>query len=129
MSGLLTVLRKECIDNLRDRRALLSSSLLAILGPVALVAFMSFVLDSALGKSEAPLALTVSGAEHAPQLIAYLERENTDIKAVTLEDPAAAVRDGWETLVLSIPQDYGERFATGQPLALPLVFDSSAFGP
>lgn len=129
MSGLLTVLRKECIDNLRDRRALLSSSLLAILGPVALVAFMSFVLDSALGKSEAPLALTVSGAEHAPQLIAYLERENTDIKAVTLEDPAAAVRDGQETLVLSIPEDYGERFATGQPLALPLVFDSSAFGP
>ena len=84
MNGLLTVLRKECVDNLRDRRALLSSSMLAILGPVALVAFMAFVLDSALGKSEQPLALTVSGAENAPQLMAYLQRENTDIKTVEL---------------------------------------------
>ena len=108
---------------------MLSSSLLAVLGPISFVGLMAFVLDSALGKSEAPLDLTVTGAEHAPQLIAFLERENTNITAVTIDDPAGAVRNGKETLVLSIPEDYGERFAQGQSLALPLVYDSSAFGP
>ena len=129
MSGFMTVLQKECLDNLRDRRAMISSSLLAVLGPIGFVGLMAFVLNSALGKSEAPLELTVTGAEHAPKLVAFLERENTDIKAVTIEDPASAVRNGDETLILSIPADYGERFGEGKPLALPLVYDSSAFGP
>lgn len=129
MSKLLTVMKKECIDNLRDRRTIISSFSLAALGPLGFVLLMSFVLDNALGKSDEPLELTVMGAEHAPALVAYLTRQNTELAFTELEDADQAVRDGDESLVLRIPEDFGARFDAGQAIALDLIYDSSDIGP
>ncbi|MEM9743578.1 MAG: ABC transporter permease [Pseudomonadota bacterium] len=129
MNGFLTVLRKECLDNVRDRRSIISSLTLALLGPVFFVGLMAFVLNTTLGKSDAPLELTVMGSENAPGLIDYLERENTIINEASFDDAADAVRDGTESLILVIPESFGEQFASGKPLALPLIYDSSSFGP
>ena len=63
MSAYLTVLRKECIDNFRDRRTILSSFSLAVLGPAFFVGLMSFVLSSALGESDEPLVITIAGRQ------------------------------------------------------------------
>ena len=54
MSGFKTVLLKECRDNFRDRRTILSSFSLAVLGPVLFIGLMSFVLNTALGESSEP---------------------------------------------------------------------------
>jgi sodium transport system permease protein len=124
----LIVLRKECLDNLRDRRTMISSFSIAALGPLLFVVLMSFVLNNALGESEEPLALTVTGSEHAPALMDYLRRQNTDLTETTIEDAEQAVRDGDESMVLRIPADYAERFSAGQAIALDLVYDSSNFG-
>ena len=128
MSPYLTVLRKECIDNFRDRRTLLSSFSLAVLGPAFFVGLMSFVLSSALGESDEPLEITISGASHAPELVEFLRRENTTIAIKEIERPAQALRDGLEKLILVIPPEYGERYARGEVNSLSLVYDSSEFG-
>ena len=62
MSGFRTVLLKECRDNFRDRRTILSSFSLALLGPLLFIGLMSFVLNTAIGESSEPAALSITGA-------------------------------------------------------------------
>ncbi len=128
MKGALIVLRKECVDNFRDRRTLLSSFSMAVLGPLLFVALMSFVLNQALGKSDEPLELTVVGAQYAPSLMDHLQRSNTTLSEVALADPEAAVRNGDQSLVLVIPESYGADFDTGKRPSIALIYDSSDFG-
>ena len=121
-----TVLQKECLDNLRDRRTLISAFSLAILGPIFFVGIMVFVLDRALGESDAPAEFSVIGAEHAPQLMAYLERENTKITRLDpVDNPQDLVTSGQHDLVLVIADDYAERYSKGNRNTLLLINDSS----
>ncbi len=120
------VLRKECVDNIRDRRTLISSFALAILGPMLFVGIMVLVLDRALGESDEPTRFSVMGATHAPQLMAYLAQNNTDITRIeTVDDPAGLVRDGAYDLLLVISPDYADRYTKGNMNTLLLVHDSS----
>lgn len=128
MSGFGVVLAKECRDNLRDRRTILASFSLALLGPVLFTALMSFVLTSTLGESRQGFRLAVTGAEHAPRLMEHLSRYNVDLAPVELEDARAAVDDGIEDLVLVIDEDYARRLEAGQPASVTLVYDSSQMG-
>ena len=128
MRGFMTVLRKECTDNIRDRRTIISSFSLALLGPALFVGLMAFVLNTALGTSTDAVALTVVGSENAPQLVSYLEQQNTEISREELEDPKQAVIDGGHDLILVIPETYAERFSNGEINSLPLIYDSSSLG-
>ena len=128
MRGFMTVLRKECTDNMRDRRTIISSFSLALLGPALFVGLMAFVLNTALGTSTDEVALTVVGSENAPQLVSYLEQQNTEISREELEDPKQAVIDGSHDLILVIPETYAERFSNGEINSLPLIYDSSSLG-
>lgn len=128
MSGFGVVLAKECRDNLRDRRTILASFSLALLGPVFFVGLMSFVLTSTLGESRESFRLAVVGAEHAPQLVDHLRRHNVDLETVHLDDPRQAVRDGREDLVLVIDAEYPERLEAGEIGAVSLIYDSSQMG-
>lgn len=128
MRGFMTVLRKECTDNIRDRRTIISSFSLALLGPALFVGLMAFVLNTALGTSTDAVALTVVGSENAPQLVSYLEQQNTEISREELENPKQAVIDGSHDLILVIPETYAERFSNGKINSLPLIYDSSSLG-
>ncbi|MDP6374223.1 MAG: ABC transporter permease [Pseudomonadales bacterium] len=128
MKGLATVLKKECIDNLRDRRTIISSFSLAILGPALFVGMMAFVLNTALGEALDPVKITAVGSDNAPRLMAYLERKNTEITRAELADPRQSVRDGDHDLVLVIPDDYQARYRKGEINALALIHDSSGLG-
>ena len=128
MSAFLTVLGKECKDNIRDRRTIISSFSVAVLGPALFVALMAFVLNTAVGESSEAVQLTVVGSANAPQLVAYLETQNTQIEILELADPRQEVVDGTHSLVLTIPTDYRERFNNGQVNSVSLIYDSSDIG-
>ena len=119
------VLKKECLDNGRDRRTLISSFSIAILGPIFFVGIMVFVLDRALGESDDAISFTVVGAEHAPQLMQYLREKNTEIEEVASDSPVSLVKEGDHKLVLVINQDYAQRYNEGSNITLALVHDSS----
>ncbi len=125
MSGFNVVFRKEFTDNIRDRRTLLSSFSLAVLGPVFFVGIMVFVLDRALGESDDAIEFAVVGAEYAPQLMAHLEKQNTEITREETSSPRDLVTGGDHKLVLVINPDYAERYAKGNLNTLLLIYDSS----
>jgi sodium transport system permease protein len=64
-----TIFKKETVDNLRDKRTLLSSFSLSVLSPLLFVGLMVFILDQAIGKSDSKPEAHLIGAEHAPALV------------------------------------------------------------
>ncbi len=116
---------KEVIDNLRDRRTLGSAIIGALLGPL-LILMLIVILGQVFFREGAtkPLTLPVRGAEHAPNLVAFLQQQNVEIVPAP-DDPETAVRNGDVELVLIIPADYAEDFAAGRPASVQIVEDSS----
>ncbi len=125
MSAWFTVFRKEAMENLRDRRTVMNSLVFGpLFGPLLFVLLIGFMINKASERAEKPLDLPVAGAEHAPNLIAHL-RQNGVVIEDAPADPEKAVRDQDEELVLRIPVEYGERWRSGQPAPVELVFDES----
>ena len=128
MNPFLTVLAKECTDNIRDYRSLFSSLSVALLGPLLVVGLLIFVLDKTLRDFEEPIAFTLMGADHAPNLVAYLRANNTRIdQREPVEDPSTLIKSGEAEIVLVIQPNYGERYTEGQQNQLVLFFDSSSY--
>ncbi len=128
MRRLQVVFLKEVRDNFRDRRTILSSFSLALLGPALFIGLMSFVLNTAVGESFDPVELTVAGAEHAPDLIAFLETQNTELSFIETDDPREEVTSRRQDLLLVIGPDYAERFVAGSMVPVTLWHDSSKIG-
>lgn len=122
------VFAKEVIENLRDRRVMLSAIffgvLLAPLVFAAVAAVTSKRIEETLDK---PLALAVAGGERAPNLLAFLEENGVQPKLVefSVDEAMQAVREGNEELVLLIPEDYPRRLEEGEPAPIELVVDSA----
>src|SRR5688572_22903706 len=115
------VFLKELRDHLRDRRSVIGSFVLPVLGPLLLLAIFQLVSD--LGAERVP-RLPVVGAEHAPRLVAYLEAAGAEILPAPL-DPEASVRRGDADLVLVIDPEYKARFSAGKSAPVRLIVDDS----
>ena len=128
MRALLTVFAKEFLENLRDRRTLISALLFGpLFGPLLFGLMVSRTLNQSEVQSGEPVRLTLSGAEYAPGLVRYLRSQGALLHEATLREPAAraAVRDGSAQVVLLIPQEYGARFAAAAPAPVLLIADSA----
>jgi sodium transport system permease protein len=125
LQRIVIVFTKEVVDNLRDRRSLISSLASTLIGPI-LILLMVIILGKTLWRdqTENKLKLQVVGAENAPTLISYLEQNNVEIIPGP-DDPETAVRNGDANVVLVIPAAYGDEFEHGRPAAIKLVADSS----
>ncbi|MFZ0500731.1 MAG: ABC transporter permease subunit [Steroidobacteraceae bacterium] len=128
MRAIWRVFIKEVRENLRDRRTVISALIFGpLFGPLLVASALSLSFRGVGTQGERPLHLTVSHAERAPNLMAYLRQYNVRIKMVA-EDEAAARRDvtahhGRE--VLLVPADFGARLEAGQPAPLMLFADEA----
>jgi sodium transport system permease protein len=128
MRALLIVFAKEFVENLRDRRTLISALLFGpLFGPILFGAMVSRMLNQSMVEADEPLHLTVSGAARAPGLIRYLESQGVKLSFAPLSEDGArgAVRNGLEQVVLIVPADYAPRFSAALPAPLLLVADSA----
>jgi sodium transport system permease protein len=119
---------KELLENLRDRRVILSAFLFGVLlAPVIFGLTTSMASKRVVENQDKPLRLTVSGSEHAPNLVHFLEENGTEIKtvAMTADEAMSAVRSGGEDLVLLIDAEYSEKLRGGEPAPLDLVVDTA----
>lgn len=128
MRGIFTVFRKEFIENLRDRRILLSALVFGpVLGPLMLAALLQLSVSRGEATFDKPMTLPVVGAEHAPTLIAMLESKGITAEPRKLDEAqireAIATRE--ITVALRIPADFGERWARSEPAAVEIFADSS----
>src|ERR1700730_13833936 len=128
MRALFIVFRKEFLENLRDRRTLVSAVLCGpLFGPVLFGLMVSRMLNQSVVESEEPLRLTISGSEYAPGLARYLEARGVKLTRENLSEneARAAVRGGTAPVVLIIPKEYGPRFTAATPAPVLLVADSA----
>jgi len=128
LSPLLTVFGKEFLENLRDRRTLVSALLFGpLFGPLLFGLMVSRMLNQSVVESDEPLNLTISGAAHAPGLTSYLQAQGVKLTeaAMSENEARAAVRGGTASVVLLIPPDFAPRFTAGAPAPVLLIADSA----
>lgn len=124
-SGWFVVWRKEMLENARDRRALYSAMFYGpLLGPILFAGLIGLMIGQQREAAEKPLSLPVIGAEHAPNLVAYLQAQGIEIKPAPAE-PEAAIRDQLEEAILRIPPEFPEHWRANAPARVDLLNDAS----
>ncbi len=122
---MISVFFKEMLDNFRDRRVIINTLVIGpLIGPVLFAVMISFMTRQATERMEAPLELPVVGAEHAPNLIGFLERQGVLIQPPPA-DPEAAVRAEDAEVILRIGPDFAEAWAEGRSAPIELIADQS----
>ncbi len=128
MGPILTVCRKEVLDNFRDRRTLFSTLIFGpLFGPALFAVLVNLMLSQALSSFDQRVEVPIIGKSVAPNLVAFLERHSI----VSIDGPAdldaaaEAVRTGQHEVVLVIDQEFAERFREGGDARVTLVADRS----
>ena len=121
---LWTIVQKEIIDNLRDRRSVGNALFAVLINPLLYVVLFGFLNRTFSEQAERPLSLPVLGAANAPNLVQFLDQNNVDITEAPA-DAEEAVRRGDLAVVLVIPNDFGESFTRGAPAQVRLLVDDS----
>lgn len=124
MKKIMVICQKEMVDNLRDYRSWVTGLFWALFGPLLLGGLILLLGRTVRESLEESLILPVSGSEHAPNLIAFLEQRGVVTKPAPA-DPEAAVIAGDINVALIISPEYGENFSAGQTATVQLVFDST----
>jgi len=118
MRKLLAIIKKEIVDNIRDRRSLFFA---VFYGPVLLpsiiagsmfASYLQFAIDF-----EEVTDLPVLHAERAPNLINFLYQHNFDAVPAP-ENYERELLEGEIPVVLAIEESYGEQLAAGKPASL-----------
>ena len=123
LARVATVARKEVVDLARDRRTMLVTLLTAIAaGPIFLLLIFNLVASQA--DKARDLTLPVVGREHAPALIAFLERQQVKLVEAP-NDYDAKVRSGDLDVVLEIGPGFGAAVEQGSPARVHLTYDRS----
>ncbi len=124
MNNIFTVFTKELTDSLRDRRTIFGALFYPLLGPVLMVVLISVLLRVTTEQSAQDLELPVIGAEHAPNLIAFLEQNRVNVVPGPA-DPEAQVQAGDLDVVIVIPAGFGDDLMAGRPATVQVIFDDS----
>ncbi len=128
MRTLLTVFSKEVVDNFRDRRTLATALLMGpLLGPMLFAFVINLTIERSLSDIDSTMQLPVIGAEHAPNLMRFLESRNIEVidgpadRATALD----AVKTGVLDIVVLIPVEFGEQLHAGSPARVELISDQA----
>jgi sodium transport system permease protein len=124
VKNILTVFTKELTDSLRDRRTIFGALFYPLLGPVLMVVLISVIMRVTSDQSEQVLELPVIGAEHAPNLVAFLEQNRVTVVPGP-DEPEAQVQSGDLDVVIVIPADFGADLTAGRPATVQVIFDDS----
>jgi sodium transport system permease protein len=128
MRAILTVLRKEIRENLRERRTVISALLLGpVFVPLLFAGMLTIMLERNTAEADRPLLIAVAHGERAPNLIGFLTASGARITAVNYDDAQArdAVRRHRHKVVLLVPPEYAQQLSAAGPAPVRLYADAS----
>jgi sodium transport system permease protein len=121
----MTVLRKELRDFARDRRTFLMALLLGPLMYPLLMLGMGKLMEARMSTQlEKPLEIPIVGAQHAPNLVAWLATQDIRAKPAP-KDLIAAIRNQDEDVALVIAPNFGEEWRASRPAKVEIVADTT----
>ena len=127
--GTLVAFRKEALDNLRDRRAMLSALLFApLFGPVLVSLMMGFGVRQQVDEGSEPIVVPTVGGANAGNLTTFLASRLVDLapgRFASPEDLRDAVRRGDVEVGLVVDDEFGAGLLSGAPARLWVVADRS----
>jgi len=118
------VLRKELVDALRDRRTLMVVLWSSVaLGPVLLL-LLSGLIASLEERAEQRVVRMV-GAENAPTLVNYMQRQGFELRSPPAAAAASASRPPKGEALLLVEPGFEDQLARGEPAQATVQSDSS----
>ena len=119
-----TVLKKELVDALRDRRTLMTVLVSSVLlGPLVLLAISGFVASL---ESRAELReVYVAGVAKAPTLRNFLERQTYVVKEAPADYEAQLRKATFSDPVVVVPDDFEAALLHGETPIVEIVSDSA----
>lgn len=126
MKTIRTVFAKEVTDNFRDRRTLMTALLMGpLFGPILFAFVINLSVKQSLSNDNEALDLPVIGRENAPNVVAYLQSNNINIKEApaTREAALEAVTNGELDVVVVIPESFGEDLSELIPATVEIITD------
>ena len=129
-SAALKVCLKEILENARDRRTILTTTLFGpLMGPIFFVVVMNVTISQVVTSAESPISVPIIGAEHAGNLVAFLASRNIDPAEghdlASLDEAMNAVRSGEQELVIYIDESFGDDLVREAGAHVGLIFDDS----
>ncbi|CAN5791464.1 ABC transporter permease [soil metagenome] len=119
-----TVMRKELIDALRDRRTLLTVLVSSVLmGPLVLMAVSALV--ASLEARAEQREVFVAGIEHAPSLKNFFERQTYTVRAAPVDFEAQLRSAKLADPVVVVPPDFEAALLRGDAPIVEIVSDSA----
>ncbi len=125
ISAIWTIIRKEVIENIRDRQIMTNVLLLGpLLGPVLISVIIAFTANREKEKAEKPLEIPVIGAQYAPNLMAFLKNQQVIIKPA-VKDPDALIKAQVEDVILRVSPGFADDWRAGRSATVELIHDAS----
>ena len=103
MSIWLVITRKELLDAIRDRRALMALLLFPVIGPFVIYFMFNTIVD--IAEEAKDLTLPIVGAEYAPDLVDFLEQSGIKLTNMrrqvkrVIQSPTYILLACWRTSV------------------------------
>ncbi|MBB3167668.1 ABC transporter permease [Simiduia aestuariiviva] len=119
-----TLLYKEIIDAMRDRRALMGALLYALFGPVILASALNFAIANK--EDDKAIYIDIKGAEYAPVLVEKLAQQHI----LPLGSGAADDEERWreQPITLEIPETYRANIEQAKKVSLSLWINTAEEG-
>lgn len=127
MKEVFTVLKKELMDNIRDRRTLMTAVLMPIvLMPVILIGTFKLQEYTVKRAEEKVISVGVNAESYAPSLISYLKSQNKITLTQVPEDQfKAKIADGSLNVYLALPETFQSDFSKEKPVEIKVYQKSS----
>lgn len=125
MKTIWRVFKKEMLNLLRNRRRLIIMGLFnLVLLPIMAFLPMSMLTVKTMKGMAQKLEVPVEGADYAPGLIAYMEK-NESMTVVETEDVESLVRGKQAAAGMIIPPDFQKQIQGGDSAKVTIVLDKS----
>lgn len=124
MSNFLTVLKKELLDIVRDKKTLVFTLILPILIYPLMFKFMSSSMEKAKNDVEKEINIYIDGDTDSNMAKVITSLENVKIPEV--DSPTEALKNGDIQLIINIPENFDENIAAGKSDTINLLIDEES---
>ena len=124
MNNFLTVLKKELLDIVRDKKTLVFTLILPILIYHIMFKFMSSAMEKTQSDVQKEINIYIDGNKNSSMAKAITSLDN--IKLPEIESPTESLKNGDIQLIVKIPENFDENISQGKNDTIELLIDEES---